>query len=157
MPPPAATAPSIDPSAPPQSWQYLTFRVGEEEYGIPILAVQEIRGRSTITPLPNALPHLPGVMNLRGTIVPVVDLRVRFALPKADGIGFAVIILIVVETKIVGLAVDTVSDVVELAATEIHAVPDIGARVADGSVTGFAQAGERLIVLLDPAKVLEFS
>ena len=143
-----------DTGAPPSS-QYLTFRLGDGEYGVPILDVQEIKGQSLITPIPNAPPHLSGVMNLRGMIVPVVDLRVKFALPDAGYDRFTVIVLVAVGAKIVGMVVDAVSDVVDLPAAEIQAVPDLGAHVDAGFVSGLARAGEKLIVLLDVAKVVE--
>src|SRR2546422_331428 len=89
----------IDGGTPPTQSQYLTFRLGEEEYAVPILAVHEIKGQSAITPLPNAPPCIPGVMNLRGTIVPVVDLRTKFGLPEVEHSRFTVIVLVVVGTK----------------------------------------------------------
>jgi purine-binding chemotaxis protein CheW len=153
MGPPAM--PSIDTGAPPPTSQYLTFRLGEAEYGVPILVVQEIKGQSIITPIPNAPRHLAGVMNLRGMIVPVVDLRVKFSLPDVGYDRFTVIVLVSVGAKIVGMVVDAVSDVLDIPATEIQAVPDLGAQVNAGFVSGLARAGDKLIVLLDVAKVLD--
>ena len=153
MGPPAVA--SIDTGAPPPSSQYLTFRLGEAEYGVPILTVQEIKGRSMITPIPNAPTHLAGVMNLRGMIVPVVDLRVKFSLPDVGYDRFTVVVLVSVGAKIVGMVVDAVSDVLDIPATEIQAVPDLGAQVDAGFVSGLARAGDKLIVLLDVAKVLD--
>ena len=150
-----SAGPSTDADAKPASSQYLTFRLGDGEYGVPILVVQEIKGRSMITPIPNAPPHLPGVMNLRGMIVPVVDLRVKFALPDVGNDRFTVIVLVLVGAKIVGMVVDAVSDVLDLPATEIQAVPDLGIAADVGFVKGLARAGEKLIVLLDVAKVLD--
>src|SRR5256885_1077946 len=132
---------------PPTQSQYLTFRLGEEEYGVPILAVHEIKGQSAITPLPNAPPCIPGVMNLRGTIVPVVDLRTKFGLPEVEHSRFTVIVLVVVGAKIVGMRVDAVTDVVSLAAAEIQAVPALGgAHVENGCVSGLARTGDKLLV-----------
>jgi len=145
-----------DGGTPSTQSQYLTFRLGEEEYGVPILAVHEIRGQSAITPLPNAPPCIPGVMNLRGTIVPVVDLRAKFGLPEVEHSRFTVIVLVVVGAKIVGMRVDAVTDVVSLAAAEIQAVPDMGgAHVEKGCVSGLARTGDKLLVLLDVDKVLD--
>jgi purine-binding chemotaxis protein CheW len=143
-----------DGGTPPPQSQYLTFRLGEEEYGVPILAVHEIKGQSAITPLPNAPPCIPGVMNLRGTIVPVVDLRAKFGLPDVEHSRFTVIVLVVVGTKIVGMRVDAVTDVVSLAAAEIQAVPDLGG-AENGCVSGLARTGDKLLVLLDVDKVLD--
>jgi purine-binding chemotaxis protein CheW len=146
---------SIDAGARPPTRQYLTFRLGEAEYGVPILAVQELKGQSNITPIPNAPPHLAGVMNLRGMIVPVVDLRVKFSLPDAVYDRFTVIVLVSVGAKIVGMVVDAVSDVLDIPAAEIQAVPDLGAQVDAGFVSGLARVGDKLVVLLDVAKVLD--
>ena len=151
---PLVTGSTTGTVAPAQSRQYLTFRLGEGEYGVPILDVQEIKGQPMITPIPNAPPHLPGVMNLRGMIAPVVDLRVKFALPNPGYDRFTVIILVSVGGKLVGMVVDAVSDVVDLAEAEIQAVPDFGAHVDVGFVSGLARIGERLLVLLDVGKVL---
>src|SRR6266702_793909 len=141
---------------PPTQSQYLTFRLGEEEYGVPILAVHEIKGQSAITPLPNAPPCIPGVMNLRGTIVPVVDLRTKFGLPEVEHSRFTGIVLVVVGAKIVGMRVDAVTDVVSLAPAEIQAVPALGgAHAENGCVSGLARTGDKLLVLLDVDRVLD--
>jgi purine-binding chemotaxis protein CheW len=147
--------PSGDPVGSSPSDQYLTFRLGEEEYGVPILAVHEIKGESAITPIPNAPAYLSGVMNLRGTIVPVVDLRVKFGLPEVEHSRFTVIILVVVGARIVGMVVDGVTDVRNFPTTEIQPVPEIAPHVDAGFVSGLARAGEKLFVLLDVAKVLD--
>jgi purine-binding chemotaxis protein CheW len=135
--------------APPS--QLLTFRVGSEQYGVPILAVHEIRGLSPITPLPNAPPEIPGVMNLRGTIVPVIDLRVKFGVPDAGDSRFTVIVLVSVGGKIVGMVVDAV---VSVPAAEIQPVPDLGTPAHGGFVSGLVHVGDKLVVLLDVVRVL---
>src|SRR5271154_1024816 len=94
--------------------QYLTFTLGAEEYGIEILKVQEIKGYSAITHIPNAPPHVKGVMNLRGTVVPVVDLRARFGMEAVEYSKFTVIIVVMVGEKIAGVVVDAVSDVLNI-------------------------------------------
>jgi purine-binding chemotaxis protein CheW len=146
---------SGDPAGSSPSDQYLTFRLGEEEYGVPILAVHEIKGESAITPIPNAPAYLSGVMNLRGTIVPVVDLRVRFGLPALEDSRFSVIVLVAVGVRIVGMVVDAVTDVRSFPAPDVQEVPEVGAQVGSGFVSGLARAGEKLFVLLDVAKVLD--
>lgn len=150
---PAATGPPAGDGAAPPS-QLLTFRVGAEQYGVPILAVHEIRGQSPITPLPNAPAEMPGVMNLRGTIVPVVDLRVKFGIPEAGDDRFTVIVLVSVGGKIVGMVVDAVDDVLSIPAESIQPVPDMGAAAHGGFVSGLAHVGDKLVVLLDVARVL---
>ena len=141
-------------AAPVQSRQYLTFRLGEGTYGVPILDVNEIKGQPMITPIPNAPRHLPGVMNVRGMIAPVVDLRVKFSLPYSGYDRFTVVILVSLGKKLIGMVVDAVSDVVDLAEDEIQAVPDFGAQVDVRFVSGLARVGEQLLVLLDVGKVL---
>src|SRR5262245_63684784 len=94
--------------------QFLTFRLQEEEYGIEILRVQEIKGFSRITPIPNTPSYIKGAMNLRGTVVPIVDLRCKFGMPEAEYNQFTVIIVVTVGKKIVGLVVDAVSDVLNI-------------------------------------------
>ena len=134
--------------------QYLTFRLGEEEYGVEILKVQEIRGYTAITPVPNTPAYLKGVMNLRGTIVPVVDLRAKFGMEAAEYTAFTVIIVLTVGTKVVGLIVDAVSDVLNIPKTDIQATPDFGAQVDARFISGMAKAGDKLVVLLDIDRVL---
>ncbi len=132
--------------------QYLTFMLGSEEYGLEILRVQEIKGFSAITPIPNTPPHIKGVMNLRGTVVPVLDLRMKFALAKADYNQFTVIIVVNVGSKVTGLVVDAVSDVLDVPANDIDPAPEMGG--ADVSfLRGLAKSGDRLIALLDIDKV----
>jgi purine-binding chemotaxis protein CheW len=129
--------------------QFLTFTLDKEEYGIEILRVQEIKGYSAITPIPNTPPHVKGVLNLRGTVVPVIDLRLRFGLPAADYTQFTVIIVVNVGTKIVGLLVDAVSDVLDIDESQREATPDLGSGVDTSFLTGLARSNDRLIVLLD--------
>jgi purine-binding chemotaxis protein CheW len=134
--------------------QYLTFTLGEEEYGAEILKVQEIKGYSAITPIPNTPSYIKGVMNLRGTIIPVVDLRSKFGMIEAEYTRFTVIIVVMVGTKIVGLVVDAVSDVLNIPLDDIQAAPDFGGQVNTRFINGMAKAGDKLIVLLDIDKVL---
>ena len=134
--------------------QYLTFRLGQEEYGVEILKVQEIKGYSAVTPVPNTPAYVRGVMNLRGTIVPVVDLRAKFAMAEAEYNQFTVIIVLTVGTKVMGLIVDAVSDVLNIPKADIQATPDFGAQVDARFISGMAKAGEKLVVLLDIDTVL---
>jgi purine-binding chemotaxis protein CheW len=134
--------------------QFLTFTLGAEEYGIEILKVQEIKGYSTITPIPNAPAFLKGVINLRGTIVPVVDLRARFGMAEAEYGKFTVIIVVSLGRKVVGLVVDAVSDVLNVAAADLEPTPDLGVQVDTSFMTGLAKAGDRLVLLLNIERIV---
>ena len=134
--------------------QFLTFALGQEEYGVGILKIQEIKGFSTITPLPNAPAYVRGVLNLRGTIVPIVDLRKKFALPEVEYTKFTVIVVVQVQGQIMGFIVDAVRDVLTVAGTDIQPTPDLHGQVDTSFLTGLAKAGEKLVILLDIDKVL---
>lgn len=139
-----------DPTAvPADGGQFLTFQLQDEEYGLEILRVQEIKGYSKVTPLPNTPPEVKGVMNLRGTVVPVIDLRTRFGLRAAEYTRFTVIIVVTVGAKVVGLVVDAVSDVLNVASREMVPPPDLGSGVDTSFMTGIARNGERLVSLLN--------
>ena len=136
--------------------QFLTFRLGDESFGLEILRVQEIKGYSAITPLPNAPPHVKGVMNLRGAVVPIVDLRQKFGMAPTEYTRFTVIVLVTLGTKLVGLVVDAVSDVIELAASDIEPPPDLDASIDLSCLTGLGKSGEQLITLLDIDRLVTF-
>jgi purine-binding chemotaxis protein CheW len=134
--------------------QFLTFTLGAEEYGIEILKVQEIKGYSAITHIPNAPAHVKGVMNLRGTVVPVVDLRAKFGMEAVEYSKFTVIIVVMVGQKIAGLVVDAVSDVLNIQQSEVRPAPDFGARSDTRFISGVASIGDKLAVLVDIDKLL---
>ena len=117
-----------------ESPQVLTFVLGSETYGVDILRVQEIRGWSAVTKIPNSPPHVLGVLNLRGSIVPVVDLRKRFNLEQAEYTAITVIIVLSVRSESgrrdFGVVVDGVSDVVDVQASAVRPTPDLGCRAA---------------------------
>jgi purine-binding chemotaxis protein CheW len=134
--------------------QFLTFTLQNEEYGIEILKVQEIKGFSKITPIPNAPSFVRGVMNLRGTVVPIIDLRARFSMTEKDYDQFTCIIVVNVGTRVVGLVVDTVSDVLNIPNDAIADPPEL-ASVGDSScITGMGKLGERIVMLLDTARLV---
>ena len=135
--------------------QFLTFILEEVEYGLEILRVQEIKGYSKITPLPNTPREVKGVMNLRGSVVPIIDLRIRFGLCEAEYTRFTVIIVVTVGAKIVGLVVDAVSDVLNVGAKEMVPTPDLGAGVDTSFMTGIARTGERLVSLLNIDRLVD--
>jgi len=148
---PAAMA--VDPTA-AASNQYLTFLLSAEQYGVEILKVQEIRGYSAVTPIPNTPAHIKGVINLRGTVVPVIDLRAKFSMERTEYNKFTVIIVVTVGQKVVGLVVDAVSDVADIPPAEMRRTPDLGARVDTRFISGMATIGERMTVLLDIERLL---
>jgi purine-binding chemotaxis protein CheW len=133
--------------------QYLTFVLAGEEYGVEILRVQEIKGWDTVATIPNTPAYIKGVINLRGTIVPIIDLRERFGLEKlAYGPTTVVIILKVqseTRTRIMGMVVDAVSDVYSLASHQMKAPPEFGSAIDTKFVRGLATVDEKLVVLLD--------
>lgn len=137
-----------------QTLSYLTFTLGAEEYGIDLLKIQEIKGYSTVTPIPNTPKYVKGVMNLRGTVVPVVDLRAKFGLNEVEYNKFTVIIVVMLGKKVTGLVVDAVSDVLNVAKTNIQAAPAFGASIDTSFLTGMARTGEKLVLLLDMDKLL---
>jgi purine-binding chemotaxis protein CheW len=134
--------------------QYLTFALGQEEYGVEILKVQEIKGYVPATPVPNTPNFIKGVMNLRGTIIPVVDLRTKLSLKEAEYNQFTVIIVVTVGTKVVGLIVDAVSDVLNIPKADIQAAPELGSTVDVRFIDGMAKAGEKIVMLLNIDRVI---
>ena len=139
--------------------QYLTFMMAEEEYGIEILAVQEIRGWEPMTKIPNSPDYVKGVINLRGTVVPVIDLRFRFQLPKVDYSDVTVVIIVKVliagNEKIMGVVVDAVSDVYNLDKVEVSKAPDIGEPANREFIEGLINVKEKMVLLLDLQKILD--
>jgi purine-binding chemotaxis protein CheW len=134
--------------------QFLTFTLGNEEYGIEILKVQEIKGYSAVTPVPRAPAYLKGVMNLRGTIVPVIDLRAKFGLEPATYDQFTVIIVVMVQGRAMGMIVDAVSDVLNIPESDIRPTPEFSNSVDTSFISGMGKSGVKLIILLDITKVL---
>jgi len=134
--------------------QFLTFALGQEEYGVEILKIQEIKGYHSVTPLPNAPSYVKGVLNLRGTIVPIVDLRKKFNLPEVDYTQFTVIVVVQVGGRTHGFIVDAVSDVLTVLGDAIQPTPDGRGQLDTSCLNGLAQAGEKLVILLDIDKVL---
>ena len=134
--------------------EFLTFRLGSEEYGIDILKVQEIRSYEPPTKIANAPAYLKGVVNLRGVIVPIVDLRVKFNCVREDGQSdidsFTVVIVLNVKGRVVGAVVDSVSDVMQLAEQMIQPAPEMSSSIVDTTyITGIANVNERLLILMD--------
>jgi purine-binding chemotaxis protein CheW len=131
--------------------QFITFRSGEQEFGADIMAIREIRGWTETTPLPHAPPYVRGVINLRGVVLPVVDLKARLGREITDANPKHVIVVVEVQAssgeRTIGLLVDAVSDILTVTAAEIQATPDM-AQGGGGFVEGIAVLGERMVTLL---------
>ncbi len=134
--------------------EYLTFRLDREEYGIDILKVQEIRGYEPPTRIANAPNFIKGVVNLRGTIVPIVDMRLKFNCSKVEYNSFTVVIILNLHNRIVGIVVDSVSDVMELPAESLKAAPDVDSVIDSDAVLGLGSLGDRMLILLDIEKLM---
>lgn len=134
--------------------EYLTFRLDQEEYGIDILKVQEIRGYEQPTRIANAPEFIKGVVNLRGTIVPIVDMRLRFNCSEIEYNAFTVVIILNLGSRVVGIVVDSVSDVMELSAEAIRPAPDIESAIDNGCILGLGSVSERMLILLDIEKLM---
>lgn len=134
--------------------EYLTFRLDQEEYGIDILKVQEIRGYEPPTRIAHAPAFIKGVVNLRGTIIPIVDMRLKFNCSKAEYNSFTVVIILNLRNRVVGIVVDSVSDVMELSAESIRQAPDIESVIDNDCIMGLGSVGERMLILLDIEKLM---
>ena len=135
--------------------EFLTFRLAAESYGIEILKVQEIRGYETPTSIANAPAFIKGVINLRGVIVPILDLRIKFRLSEAKYDEFTVVIILNIAGRVVGVVVDSVSDVLTLADEAIRPTPEFASATFDTKyITGLGTVDEQMIILLDIEKLM---
>jgi purine-binding chemotaxis protein CheW len=134
--------------------EYLTFRLDKEEYGIDILKVQEIRGYEPPTRIANAPPFIKGVVNLRGTIVPIVDMRLKFNCAQAQYDSFTVVIILNLRQRIVGIVVDSVSDVMQLTPDDLRVAPEVESMIGSDAVLGLGSLGDRMLILLDIEKLM---
>jgi len=150
----ASSSDTIDQNAEASVGEYLTFVLGTEEYGIDILKVQEIRGYDAVTKIANTPDFIKGVINLRGTIVPIVDLRLRFNLGHADYNEFTVVIILNLGGRIVGIVVDGVSDVIALNAAQVRAVPDLVATIDTKYLVGLGTVEDRMLILVDIERLM---
>jgi len=133
--------------------EFLAFRLGDEEYAIDILKVQEIRAHESVTRIANAPAYLKGVVNLRGTIVPIVDLRVKLGMEGKAGAS-AVVIILNIAGRVMGILVDAVSDVIALARDEIRPAPEFGNVLDTRFITGLAPLDERMLILVDIERLM---
>jgi len=134
--------------------EFLTFTLGKEEYGIEILKVQEIRGYDAVTKIANAPEFLKGVVNLRGTIVPVVDMRIKFNLGNVEYDQFTVVIILNLTGRVVGMVVDSVSDVISLAPEQVKPAPDFSTSFDTKYILGLGTLDQRMLILVDIEKLM---
>ncbi|MBS1187266.1 MAG: cheW4 [Burkholderiaceae bacterium] len=134
--------------------EFLAFRLGQEEYGIDILAVQEIRGYDNVTRIANAPEFLKGVINLRGTIVPIIDMRIKFGLGEPIYDQFTVVIILNIAGRVVGMVVDSVSDVITLSPEQIRPAPEVGTAFNTSYLTGLGTVGDRMLILVNIEKLM---
>ncbi len=134
--------------------QFLTFKLAGEEYRVGILCVQEIRGWSAVTAIPHSPKWLLGVINLRGAVVPIIDLRIKFDFAKADYNEFTVVIILNVGSRVIGIVVDGVSDVITLAHEQIKPAPSLGSNTDTSHIIGFGTLDERMRILMDVEKLM---
>lgn len=134
--------------------EYLTFTLGSEEYAIDILKVQEIRGYEQPTLIANAPPFIKGVINLRGIIVPVVDLRIKFNLGHIEYTPFTVVIILNIAGRVVGVVVDSVSDVISLTPAQIKAAPDFSGTFDTQYIRGLATQDSRMMIVTDIERLM---
>jgi purine-binding chemotaxis protein CheW len=140
------------------SSQVLTFTLGAETYGVDILRVQEIRGWSPVTRIPQSPPHVLGVLNLRGSIVPIIDLRMRFQLERAEYTPLTVIIVLSVESSVgrrdIGMVVDGVSDVMDIDNNRVKPTPELARQVTTDFIRGLASVSDHMVMLLDVDRLI---
>lgn len=149
----AATETAVNPVSHVEN-EFLTFRLGSEEYGIDILKVQEIRGYDAITQIANAPEFIKGVVNLRGIIVPIIDMRIKFKLGNAEYDQFTVVIILNVSGRVMGIVVDGVSDVINLDMDQVRPTPEFGSVIDTEYIKGLGTIDKRMLILLDIEKLM---
>ncbi|HZW24771.1 MAG TPA: chemotaxis protein CheW [Gallionella sp.] len=137
-----------------RSRELLTFTLGKEEYGIDILKVQEIRGYDAVTTIANSPEFIKGVINLRGIIVPIIDMRIKFSLGNVTYNNLTVVIILNVANRVVGIVVDGVSDVIALTPEQIKAAPEFSSSLDMEYITGVGTVDERMIIVVDIEKLM---
>lgn len=153
--PASAAASRTGAGMPPTSIrEFLAFKLGAEEYGIDILRVQEIRSFEQPTRMANAPAYILGVVNLRGVIVPIVDMRIKFNLEQVEYDTFTVVIVLSIGTQVVGMVVDGVSDVITLAPEQLRPVPDFSSAISQDHLLAIGSLEDRMLILLDIEKLM---
>ncbi len=136
-------------ATPPSQLEFLAFTLGSEEYGVDIQKVQELRGYDTVTRIANAPEFIKGVVNLRGTIVPIIDMRIKFNLATPTYDQFTVVIILNVGTRVMGMVVDSVSDVITLTAEQVKPAPQLGSALDTDYLIGMGTLDDRMLILVD--------
>ncbi len=134
--------------------QFVTFMIGGETYGVAVLKVQEIIGMTQITHVPNTMVFMKGVINLRGSVVPVVDMRIKFGMEERSYDAFTVIIIVEVRERMIGMIVDSVSDVIGIPVKSIQDTPHFSARIETDFISGIGQVEDKLVIILDVDRIL---
>jgi purine-binding chemotaxis protein CheW len=137
-----------------KAMEVLAFTLGQEEYGIDIQKVQELRGYDTVTRIANAPEHIKGVVNLRGIIVPIIDMRIKFNLGTPTYDQFTVVIVLNIGSRVMGMVVDSVSDVITLKPEQIKPAPEMGSVLDTGYLIGLGTIDERMLILVDIDKLM---
>ncbi|NMM05786.1 MAG: chemotaxis protein CheW [Polaromonas sp.] len=137
--------------------EVLAFTLGQEEYGIDIQKVQELRGYDTVTRIANAPEHIKGVVNLRGIIVPIIDMRIKFNLGTPTYDQFTVVIILNLASRVMGMVVDSVSDVITLTPEQIKPAPEMGSVLDTAYLIGLGTLDERMLILVDLDKLMSSS
>ena len=146
-----------NPTAAGKALEFLAFRLGHEEYGVDIQKVQELRGYDTVTRIANAPEHIKGVVNLRGIIVPIVDMRIKFKLGTPSYDQFTVVIILNIASRVMGMVVDSVSDVITLDADQVRPAPEMGALLDTEYLIGLGTLDDRMLILVDIDKLMSSS
>ena len=145
------------PNSLPESGEYLSFTLSDEHYGLGILKVQEIRGYEGVTRVPDTPDYIRGVVNLRGAIVPVIDLRMKLGLKDARYDAFTVMIVLNLDGRSTGIVVDAVSDVVVLEADQIRPTPELGGAVDTRFISAIGATDEQMLILLDIKSLIDWA
>lgn len=149
-----ATTSQPHPSTATKALEFLSFTLGQEEYGIDIQKVQELRGYDTVTRIANAPEHIKGVVNLRGIIVPIVDMRIKFNLGTPSYDQFTVVIILNIASRVMGMVVDSVSDVITLTPEQIKPAPAMGSALDTAYLIGLGTLDDRMLILVDLEKLM---
>ena len=150
---------SAVPAMPPgalaaQPLEFLAFTLGQEEYGVDIQKVQELRGYDAVTRIANAPEHIKGVVNLRGIIVPIIDMRIKFNLGTPTYDQFTVVIILNIASRVMGMVVDSVSDVITLSPEQVKPAPEMGAVLDADYLIGLGTLDDRMLILVDLEKLM---
>jgi purine-binding chemotaxis protein CheW len=151
---PRTGGPATDPTASASRLEVVSFTLGDEEYGIDIQKVQELRGYDAVTRIANTPDYIKGVVNLRGTIVPIIDMRIKLALGNPTYDQLTVVLVLNIADRIVGMVVDSVSDVITLTAEQIKPPPAMGSAIDTDYLIGLGTLDDRMLILVDIERLM---